>query len=705
MSRSLRALLLAAAMSPAVLAGMAHAADAPPADAAEAAADSDVDGVVVTGARARSTGATGLDLSLRETPQSMTIVGQQQIRDFGLTSVTDLLDRVVGINVERVETDRTYFNARGFDVTNFQVDGVGLPLNWGIQYGEIDTILFDRVDVVRGVNGLTTGVGNPSATVNYIRKRPIAGFQASAAAQYGSWNDKRLEADVSRSLNASGTLSGRLIYANQDRDSYLDHYKVNRNVYYGVLSWDVTPKLNVTGGYSQQDNLATGVLWGALPLSFSDGSRIPWKRSASTSADWSYWDVNDKTAFVEASYVFDNDWVAKATYTHKDVEQNAKLLYASGYPDKTTGLGIGGFVGHYPSESKQDLADLSFNGPVSLFGRTHQLVFGASYAEQSREDFASSGATYPAYPSVYDWGSVAEPTTYTDLYSAAQIKDRLTRVFGAAHLNFTDRLKGVVGFNAVEQKTSGTSYGVDQGRTVSKTSPYAGLVFDVTPHVSLYGSYTDIFNPQAEVDASNRKLDPVQGESFEAGVKSEWFGGKLYASAAVFKVEQQNLATAAGAFPVDSTVGQPGATYYTGVDTTSKGYELEVSGQVTDRWQLSAGWTQLSLEDKDGEDARTFLPRKSLKVSTTYSFPEWRNAKVGASLRWQDEISGLDTFVVTQKAYAVVDLMGSADLTDQIKLTLNVRNLFDESYLNSVMWGQAYYAAPRNASVRLDYRF
>ena len=179
MPRSLRALLLAAAMSPAVLASMAHAADAPMADAAvDATAGSDVDGVVVTGARARSTGATGLDLSLRETPQSMTIVGQQQIRDFGLTSVTDLLDRVVGINVERVETDRTYFNARGFDVTNFQVDGVGLPLNWGIQYGEVDTILFERVDVVRGVNGLTTGVGNPAATVNYLRKRPIAGFQA-----------------------------------------------------------------------------------------------------------------------------------------------------------------------------------------------------------------------------------------------------------------------------------------------------------------------------------------------------------------------------------------------------------------------------------------------------------------------------------------------------------------------------------------------
>lgn len=700
MSPPLRALLLAAAMTPACLAvaRAAEIADAP-------AAEGEVDGVLVTGVQARSYGATGLDLSLRETPQSVTIIGQQQIRDFGLTNINDLLDRAIGVNVERVETDRTYYNARGFDVNNFQIDGVGLPLNYGIQFGESDTIVFERVDIVRGVNGLTTGVGNPSATVNYIRKRPIAGFQASAAAAYGSWNDKRLEADVSGSLNTSGALTGRFIYANQDKDSYLDHYTVNRNVFYGVLSWDVTSKFNVTGGYSRQDNLANGVLWGALPLSYADGTRIPYKRSASTSADWTYWDTRDENAFVEASYLFDNDWSVRATYSRRKNEQESKLLYASGYPDRATGLGIGGFVGHYPSEGEQDLVDVTFSGPLSLFGRDHQLVFGASHATQKRTDYAASAATFPAYPSVDAWGGdIAEPTDYSDMELAASIKDRLTRVFGAAHLNFTDRLKGVVGFNAVEQKSSGFSYDVDQGRTVSKTSPYAGLVFDLTPHVSLYGSYAEIFNPQVEVDVANRKLAPVQGDSFEAGLKSEWFGGRLYASAAVFKVEQLNLATAAGVFPVGGA-GPVGFTYYEGVDTTSEGYELEISGQVTDRWQLSGGWTHLSLKDKDGDDARTFLPRKSLKVSTTYAFPEWRNAKVGASLRWQDEVSGLDTFVVTQDAYAVVDLMGSADLTDQIKLTVNVRNLFDETYLNSVMWGQAYYAAPRNASVRLDYRF
>jgi outer membrane receptor for ferric coprogen and ferric-rhodotorulic acid len=85
---------------------------------------------------------------------------------------------VTGVNVEKVETDRTYYNSRGFDITNFQVDGIGLPLIWGIQFGDLDTVLFERVEVVRGANSMMTGTGNPSATVNYVRKRPTDTFQA-----------------------------------------------------------------------------------------------------------------------------------------------------------------------------------------------------------------------------------------------------------------------------------------------------------------------------------------------------------------------------------------------------------------------------------------------------------------------------------------------------------------------------------------------
>ena len=161
-----------------------------------------LEGVVVTGARTRTSAVTGLDLSLRETPQSVTIINQDRIDDFGLTNVNELLAQVTGVNVEKVETDRTYYNSRGFDITNFQVDGIGLPLIWGIQFGDLDTVLFERVEAVRGANSMMTGTGNPSATINYVRKRPTAAFQASASAAYGSWDDYRLEADVSGPLNA-----------------------------------------------------------------------------------------------------------------------------------------------------------------------------------------------------------------------------------------------------------------------------------------------------------------------------------------------------------------------------------------------------------------------------------------------------------------------------------------------------------------------
>lgn len=466
---SLRATLFVTsilAFAPAL--GVAHAA--------EDDAPTTIGSVMVVGERQqRSDGATGLDLTPRETPQSVTQVPRQQIEDFALTNVNDLLSLVTGVNVERVETDRTYFNARGFDITNFQVDGVGLPLIWGIQFGDLDTAGFERVDIVRGASGMLTGTGNPSATVNFVRKRPTAGFQALGSISYGSWDALRLEADISGPLDAAGAVRGRLVYANEDRDSYLDYYSVNRNVYYGVLSWDLTPRLTATAGVSRQDNLATGVLWGALPLTYSDGTRIRYDRSASTSADWTHWDVIDQSAFLEATFAFDGGWRGEATWTHKTFEEDAQLLYAFGNPDPVTGLGVFAMSGRYPSKYEQDLFNASLTGPLTLFGRKHEVVLGVSLAEGSGREFEDFFGGFPAYPAVRDWGrlQVAEPA-YPGAYLAADSTDRLNRLHGAIHLDLADRLKAVVGFNAIDLESSGFSYGADQARSETKVSPYVG---------------------------------------------------------------------------------------------------------------------------------------------------------------------------------------------------------------------------------------
>lgn len=690
--RASRLSLLLASTAALAAAGAAHADEA----------DSHIkvtDEVVVTRSAAQPlTSVTGLSMSLRETPQAVTVVRGEEIRAFGLNDVNRLLDQVPNINVDQFESDRTTYNARGFDITNFQFDGVGLPLISDLQTGALDTATFDRVEVIRGANAIMTGTGNPSATVNYIRKRPTSSFQGDVAAQLGSWNDQRLEADVSGPLNASGTVRARLVAAGEKSDSYLDHDKTNRNVIYGVAAWDVTPDLTLTAGYTRNESRDKGVLWGALPLDFSDGTTIDYPTSASSSAGWTYWNIVDQNTFLEATYALPKDWTLKATGTYRQWDEHAKLLYAMGNPDPVTGLGVAGYSGLYPSQYRQYMADAVASGPFDLFGRTHQLAFGASASRSTGKEWEGVSGDDLEYPSVFDWGQqqISAPS-----YPAPELQtetvDKLYRVYASTRLTLTDQLKAIVGATFVDLKTTGYAYGVDQARSESKVSPYLGLTYDLTPQVSLYVSYTDIFNPQSQSDIDHNRLAAAHGKSYEAGVKSEFFDKRLYLTGAVYKSEQSNLADYAGT--------DAGQDYYVGLDTKVKGIELEAAGRITERWTINGGFTALKMDGPTDDPIRTYIPRRTLKAATTYAFPELRNLQLGAAVRWQSHTSIEDVGVIDQDAYAVFDLTASVNVTDKVRATLNLRNVGDKKHYTTLNQNQAFYAEPRSVYARLDYAF
>lgn len=697
------------------LCGTAHA-DEVPAPAA--------DTIIVTAGLEQSSSATALALSVKETPQSVTIIDRKRIEDFAITNVNDLLEQAVGVNVERVETDRTYFSSRGFDVSNFQVDGIGLPLAWGIQFGDLDTALFENVEIVRGANAIMTGIGNPSATVNYVRKRPTDELKITGSAQVGTRDYWRVEGDANVPL--TDTLAVRAIYAHEDRDGYLSYNHVNRDVYGAILRWQATPSLRATVGYTRQENDADGVLWGAIPLVYTDGARIDLKRPATTSADWTYWNTKDQSVFGELVYDFGGGWSATSIATYRRFQENAKLLYAYGYPDRETGEGVYGMAGIYPSDYKQYLGDVYVSGPFQLFGREHKLAFGVSVSKSDAKEYENFSEDTIVYPSPSEWGETGIPEpSYPGSYLAADYSDRLTRVYGAAHLSLTDRLKTVVGASAMWIKSTGFSYGADQARKDSKVSPYVGAVYDLTPNVSFYASYTDIYNPQVEVGIDGARLDPAKGTSLEGGIKSTWLDGKLYATAAVFKAKQKGLAEYAGYFDEDGCPvgvdgvacnGKAGGSYYDPQDTTSTGFEVELSGQVTHNWTLSGGFTYLDIENADGDDTRTWIPTKSLKLASTYSVPELNDLKLGAQLRVQNAttavVSDLSAYggvegdvTLKQKGYAILDLMAGVRVVEHVRASINVRNVTNVKYLNSLKWGQAFYGAPRSAVVTLSVEY
>ncbi|QBE62960.1 TonB-dependent siderophore receptor [Pseudoduganella lutea] len=647
-----------------------------------------------------STGSARLDLALRETPQSVSVVTRAKLDDFQLDSVNDMLETVTGVTVERVENDRTYYTARGFDITNFQYDGVGTPFVFGLVMGDLDTVMYDRVDVVRGANGLMSATGNPSATVNFLRKRPTVPFQASANVTVGSWDRKRVEADISGALNEAGTVSARIVGAYEDGDSYLDRYSAKKKVFYGVVEAKLDKDTTLTVGHASQVNDTKGGMWGALPLIYSDGTPTDLPTGYSTAADWTRNHVNNQRTFAELVHQFGNGWRAQVTATRNTTKTDGKLFYTYGEVDAATGLGLVSYPSLYASNLKQNLLDASATGQFTLGGRQHDLAFGANWSRSTLDDVShyGQGIGTPLVPLDQWTGSYPEPAFDFATDGSAYV-DKRKSAYVAARFNITEPLKLITGFTHTKADSTGTAYGATKFKSNAKTTPYVGLTYELTPALTAYTSYTEIFNPQSETDGSGATLDPMEGRTAEAGIKGEWFGGKLNAAASVYRTKQLNTAEQAG-------FTSAGKAWYRGIDAESKGVEFDVSGELAKGLQVSTGFSVMNLEDPDGNTVKTYMPRRLLRASATYQVPSLPQLRLGANVNWQDDIYRNEANgVIRQPSYATLGLMGRYDIDRHLSVAVNVNNVTDKRYLTSLYWSQSYYAAPRNASVTLNWKY
>lgn len=646
----------------------------------------------------KSSGATGMDLSAFETPQSLSILDATTLTDFGLEDINSLLRMAPGVNVDATETDRTYYNARGFDITSMHVDGIGVPFGELI-VGDLDTVIYDKVEVIRGSNGLITGLGNPSGTVNYVRKRPGNEFDASTVISAGRWNDQRLVADVSTPLSASGRWAARFVGVYQDKDSWLDHYSNERHVGSLVIDGQLTQSLTLALGYTRQDNNSDGVLWGAAPIIYSNGVQADFDVSTTTTMDWTYWNTRTETAFAELGWQLADNWNLSTSATRTDYEDNSELFYVywnTGL-DADTGLGMYAYPGKYDDAQETLVWDSRLQGTFTAFGREHQLNLGLSMADSdsgAMQHAALSGFdVMPAFPG-WQGNEVLRPAWAAPTQSA-QEEMTLNRLYGSVLFSMTDRLKLILGVSKVDYKNRGVSYGVSTDSDEDGGSPYAGFTWELLDNVNVYGSFSDIYKPQYYLNENLQPLGSAEGESYELGLKKQ-FDNSMLASVALFKTEQQNLQEFV-AYTENFTYA-----LYRGINVEAKGVELEVAGNVTEALRLQAGFTHLALKDPNNNDARTFIPRNSFKLLAAWS-PQWPiDLDIGLSMRWQDDIYFDSTYGrISQDSYSVLGGYVSYAVSDTIKLSLNLDNATDKKYLSSVKYEQSYYAAPRSYSVSL----
>lgn len=657
-----------------------------------------IEKILIVGVRSDrvSKGATGLTMELNETPQSISVISQEQIANFAATSINDALKLATGLTVETWETNRTNYTSRGFDIKNTQIDGVGMPNNWGIVTGAMESYGYESIEVIRGANGLLTGVGNSAGTINYVRKRPTNENEGQVGVSFGSDNFKRLEADYSALLTESGSWAGRVVIAVEDSESYLDGLENDRAFIYGVVDGQITDNSTLAVGFSYQDANTDGNMWGGLVLNYTDGTQAEFDESASTAQEWTMWDTENTSGFVEYTYVFDNNWEVKSTYNHRSQKDPAKLFYVYGAIDKETGLGLNGWPGRYEDDFSADLFDINVQGEYSLFGLTHELTLGASTSESNAESMThaplSGFAPTPAFP--YPMDSIPEPawgqeTKYSD------IDITLNRVFGSTKINVSNDLFVVAGFNAIDFTREGINSGVEIDNEEDEISPYVGATYAINDDINVYVSYSDIYQPQEQYDYDGYFLDPTKGINTEIGIKTQWFDDSLLATFALFTAEQDDLSAFDGIKP-------DGTYYYKGVNVESEGAELELVGQI-DNVSLVFGYTYVNIEDENGEDTHEWSPRNTVNFSIDYTFAELPELNVGIGGKWQSDIENVD-YAIKQDSYALINAYVRWAMSEQLVVQANINNLTDEKYINS-LYNVGYYGAPLNGKISLTYSF
>ncbi|MDQ8020816.1 MAG: TonB-dependent siderophore receptor [Moraxellaceae bacterium] len=706
-----------AAASPAA----ATAANSLPLVTVTASADSLTEGSGSFTTAGPSSAATGMNLTLRETPQSITVITSERIEQQGLKSLVDVANQVPGVFYAGSGTPvggRTEIYSRGFNIDSYMIDGVNVPweaLGESERYGQstLDTAIYDSITVVRGATGLLTGAGDPSASINLTRKRPTSTFQGSVEGTVGSWNQRRAVVDAGGPLNAAGNVRGRAVAAYDQGDTWVDNYDYKRSIVYGVLDVDLSPATLFSVSLEHGRDSSTGAPWASaygIPLLYSDNlTYTNANRNTTAAPHWSVLDTDRTTINTSLKHRFAEDWSASFSYIYSKFNSEMRRGMVNSIP--ISGAASAVRVLDLEMNNEVSAVDLRIDGKYSLWGRKHDVVAGFN-ASDAQQNYPRS--VYTVLPGAAQWNgsqlvfrNLDWANLPDDVPSTAYVKQH--GFYAATRVRPTDFISVIAGGRISGWKTRSADtfapYAIWDDRSYNNEfAPYLGLVVDVSQSLSAYASYTEIFNPQSNRDIAGNLLDPEKGKNYELGLKGAWFGGRLNAGLAVFETRKDNLAVRDG-----NNFGPTGdPAYRAESETEGRGWELELAGEILPNWQLQGGYSQFSIKDANGERLNTSRPKQQFKLFTSYTPGALPALTVGGGLRWQSETwgegsTGFLREAYTIDSYTVFDLSARYELSKRLSVSANLNNVFNKSY--RISYYDHSYGAERNVTATLKYQF
>lgn len=630
---------------------------------------------------------------LQETPQTINVIPAQVIRDQAPRNLDDALANVSGITQgNTLASTQDSVMTRGFgDNRNGSIMRDGMPVIQG--RGMNATV--DRVEVLKGPASLLYGIQDPGGVVNMVSKQPELTQYNALTLRGSTYGDGKNGSggglDSTGALGDSG-LAYRMVLDHEDEDYWRNFGTHRETLVAPSLAW-FGENTQLLFSYEHREFL-TPFDRGTIidprtnhPLDISRKERLdePFNNMEGRSDLYHF----------EADHQLNDDWSAHFGYSWNRETYDASQVRVTAI-DTNKGTLTRSMDGTQNAISTDRFTTASLEGKVNVLGMQHDLVFGVDdeYRKIYREDLIrqKSLSTFSYVNPVY--GREVAGTTVSPADSAQTDQLRSDSVFVQDSIHLTDQWILVAGgrFQEYDQYAGkGVPFKANTDSNGQKWVPRAGLVYRYTDELSFYGSYTESFKPNstiAPLSGSSVVLDgsvaPEEAKSWEIGARLE-MPGRITGNVALFDIKKRNvlIANSEGPTTIYSAAGE----------VRSRGLEVDVSGQLSDRWSLIGSYAYTDaevIEDPDYKGKKLQnVAKNSGSLSAVYDFGSivgGDQLRVGAGARYVGERAGNAVNDFDLPGYTVADAFATYDTKvegQKVKFQLNVKNLFDRTYYTS----------------------
>lgn len=659
----------------------------------------------VAGYAAGTSASIKSNRSLAEVPASVTVVTTDQIDDTGATNLSEALNYSAGVVTEAYGADPRFDSivVRGQDLQNqIYLNGLRFSRSSRPDYGapSLDLYGMERVELLRGPQGVLYGAGSPSGMVNLVQKRAqLSGDTSEMGVELdenGSWH---LFGDFNKVV--SDRLAYRIVSRSGNGKTGIEEYD-NEGTYLGFSArYEATPTTTVellTSFQKDDPDAPAGVPNGLIGVYDDEDLRdFYFGNEANEKGDRQTLNIG-----AQVTHEFDNGWSLIANVGATKFDWDYRNLSVGG----VTGTEVARTLLDQDEDVSSIAADLRLTGDLVTGAVTHRLTFGVD-ASRFHEDAAT--IFYYGQPTIDyadpDYAAFDPVTTGTTYAADKSATVRQLGVYAMDEAEFGDwRATAALRHDWNESRgESVTTYGTtDLDRDDDATTGQASLGYQWGNGMSAYLSYATSFSVYAEPDADGNTLKPTTGEQWELGFKYLPPSTDIYVTGAIYQLDERNRS-------VTENVG--GVTIYSQVGKSRiRGFELEGRANFADGWSFTGGYSYTDSEIIGGSNDGNKLgltPEHTAKLwlSKEIQTGPLTGLTIGAGARFIGARYAFNANTYELDPVTLIDAGVTYETAGGTELRLNVTNLTDEVYISSVGYFSTYYGDGRTVSASLTRRW